>query len=57
MTNDERNTDEMKNWIDQYEEELRLVFDAQMEIVHGLRNVSSSKIIDPEDKDSYSSIN
>ena len=52
MTNDEQNTEEMKTRVNEYEERLRAVFEAQSAtIAQGLRNVETSKIIDPEEED------
>ena len=52
LTNDERNTVEMQQRMNQYDEKLKRVYEAQSaDISNGLRNVDSSKIIDPENED------
>ena len=52
LTNDERNTDEMKSRMQQYEEKLAKSFEAQSaDVTRGLRHVNSDKIIDPDNED------
>jgi hypothetical protein len=52
LTNDERNTVEMQQRMNQYDEKLKRVYEAQSaDISNRLRNVDSSKIIDPENED------
>ena len=51
MTNDERNTDEMKSRMEHYDDKLKIVFDAEADITQGLRDVESYKIIDPDNED------
>jgi len=52
MTNDERSTDEMRRRMTQYEDKLKVLFDApSATISSGLQNVDSSRIIDPDNED------
>ena len=52
LTNDERNTDEMKSRMQQYEEKLAKLFETQSaDVTRGLRHVDSDKIIDPDNED------
>ena len=52
LTNDERNTEEMKARMKQYDEKLKVIFESQSaEITRGLCDVDSSKVIDPDNED------
>jgi hypothetical protein len=52
LTNDERNTNEMKTRMDQFDAELEVLFDVHMADITGkLRDIDPSKVIDPEDED------
>jgi hypothetical protein len=52
FTNAERATDEMQKRMDEYNEKLKVLFEAQSaDITHSLYNVPSDKIIDPKDED------
>ena len=52
LTNDERNTEEMKRRMDQYEEKLKRVFETKSaDLTNDLRNVDVHQIIDPENED------
>jgi hypothetical protein len=52
LTNDERNTDEMKGRMSQYGEKLRVLFESQSaDASQGLRDVDTSKVIDPDNED------
>ena len=52
VTNDERNTDEMRDRMRQYNKKLATVFETQSaDLTRDLRNVDSSKVIDPHNED------
>ena len=52
MTNDEKATDEMKQRMYEYEQRLRVLFEAKTaDLTLTLRNMDSRYIIDPEDED------
>jgi hypothetical protein len=53
LTNVERATDEMRSWMQLYDDKLKSLFNAHQSanVSHALRNVDSDKIIDPEDED------
>jgi hypothetical protein len=52
LTNDERNTEETKRRMDQYEEKLKRVVGAQSaDLTNELQSVNLHQVIDPENED------
>jgi hypothetical protein len=52
MTNDDRNTDEMKGRMNQYDDKPKVLFEIQSaDVSQGLCDVDVSRVIDPDNKD------
>jgi hypothetical protein len=52
LTNDERNTDETKSQMNQFDDKLKVLFETHTaDVTQSLRDVHTSKVIDPDNED------